>query len=398
MSEREEIRVFSISEVTGLIKNLIEENLSNITIQGEISNFKKHTSGHIYFTLKDERAQLSAVIWRGYASGLRMDLRDGVKVVAKGSITVYEPQGKYQIIISSIRLLGVGELQIAFEKLKKKLEAEGFFDEDRKKPLPEFPKTIGIVTSSTGAVIKDLFSVISRRYPVVDLILYPVNVQGVGAAEEIANGIKVFNDYKKVDVLIIGRGGGSLEDLWAFNEEIVARAIYNSDIPIISAVGHQTDFTISDFVADVRAATPSAAAEVVVPDKTDLIENIEEMRSSLYSDTKRKITELRNRILSIVNSYALNKPIDLLRRYQQKIDDLIQRLESAVMHKNKFYYERVSALQKHLSSLNPKSILNRGYVIVQKDKEIVTSSKKLKLEDEVALNFFDGLIKAKIKE
>jgi exodeoxyribonuclease VII large subunit len=394
---QEEPKIFTISEVTGIIKQVFEESFYNITLTGEISNYKKHTSGHMYFTLKDEGAQISAVIWRNLANSIRLNLKDGMKVIVKGNITVYEPQGKYQVIITSIRLLAdKGELQEAFEKLKRKLEAEGLFDEEHKKLLPEYPKSIGLVTSPTGAAIKDMVSVISRRYPIVDLILCPVNVQGAGAAEEIAKAISLFNEYKKVDLLIIGRGGGSLEDLWPFNEEIVARSIYDSDIPIISAVGHQIDFTISDFVADIRAATPSNAGEIAVPDKDELESNIIDLRNALYTNVSRKITDYKNRVLGLINSYSFNKPRDLLSKYQQRVDELISRLETGSFHRIEMYKEKFSSLEKQLLSVNPKSVLNRGYAIIEKNENVITSSKLLYLDDEIKINFCDGIKEGRI--
>jgi exodeoxyribonuclease VII large subunit len=393
----EEPKIFTITEVTGIIKQIFDENFNNISITGEISNFKKHTSGHIYFTLKDEGAQISAVIWRSLANSIRMNMQDGMKVIVKGNISVYEPQGKYQIIITSVRLLSdKGELQEAFEKLKKKLDAEGLFDEEHKKPLPEYPKAIGIVTSATGAAIRDMVSVIGTRYPIVDLILCPVNVQGAGAAEEIARAISLFNEYKKVDILIVGRGGGSLEDLWPFNEEIVARSIYDSDIPVISAVGHQIDFTISDFVADVRAATPSNAGEIAVPDKEELESNLIDLRNELYTGIKRKISDYRNRVLGLINSYSFNKPRDILRKYQQKVDDLISRLETGAFHRVEMYKEKFSSLEKQLLSVNPNSVLKRGYAIIEKNDTVVASYAELYKDDEIKINFHDGIKEGRI--
>ncbi len=260
-----EKQVLSVSDITRQIKNSLELRFPRVWIQGEISNFKRHTSGHLYFTLKDEGAQISATMWRSRAGTLLFGPEDGMKVIARGGITVYPPRGSYQIDVDQLTPLGVGELQIAFERLKQKLVAEGLFDEGRKRPLPELPSRIGIITSETGAALHDIRTVLNRRFPAIEVLLIPVRVQGPGAAEEIASAVKDMNRYGKIDVMIVGRGGGSLEDLWAFNEEIVARAIYASEIPVVSAVGHEIDFTIADFVADLRAPTPSAAAEMVVP-------------------------------------------------------------------------------------------------------------------------------------
>jgi len=387
--EKEE-KIYTISEITVQIKKLLESNFSQITIQGEISNFKKQSSGHIYFTLKDENAQINAIIWRSTAQNLKINLIDGMKVIARGYINVYEPSGRYQIIINLIQEIGLGELQIAFEKLKQKLLKEGLFDESHKKEIPRFPKSIGIVTSLSGAAIRDIISVISRRYPVVELIVYPVAVQGSEAPSEIVEGIKAFNEYKKVDLIIIGRGGGSLEDLWAFNDEAVARAIYNSKIPIISAVGHHIDFTISDFVSDLRAPTPSVAGEFAVPDKREIIENIISYINSLYYYIDQRIQQHRKHILSIVKSYALNKPIDMLRRYQQKIDENLNIIETNIKHKIDLNFKLVDSYKKRLLSVNPNSILQRGYCIVEKKEKIISKSTELEINDSINIVFQDS--------
>ncbi|HEY9187450.1 MAG TPA: exodeoxyribonuclease VII large subunit [Ignavibacteria bacterium] len=387
--EKEE-KIYTISEITVQIKKLLESNFSQITIQGEISNFKKQSSGHIYFTLKDENAQINAIIWRSTAQNLKINLIDGMKVIARGYINVYEPSGRYQIIINLIQEIGLGELQIAFEKLKQKLLKEGLFDESHKKEIPRFPKSIGIVTSLSGAAIRDIISVISRRYPVVELIIYPVAVQGSEAPSEIVEGIKAFNEYKKVDLIIIGRGGGSLEDLWAFNDEAVARAIYNSKIPIISAVGHHVDFTISDFVSDLRAPTPSVAGEFAVPDKREIIENIIGYTNSLYYYIDQRIQQYRKHILSIVKSYALNKPIDMLRRYQQKIDENLNIIETNIKHKIDLNFKLVDSYKKRLLSVNPNSILQRGYCIVEKKEKIISKATELEINDSINIVFQDS--------
>ncbi|HQJ74110.1 MAG TPA: exodeoxyribonuclease VII large subunit [Bacteroidota bacterium] len=387
--EKEE-KIYTISEITVQIKKLLESNFSQITIQGEISNFKKQSSGHIYFTLKDENAQINAIIWRSTAQNLKINLIDGMKVIARGYINVYEPSGRYQIIINLIQEIGLGELQIAFEKLKQKLLKEGLFDESHKKEIPRFPKSIGIVTSLSGAAIRDIISVISRRYPIVELIVYPVAVQGSEAPSEIVEGINAFNEYKKVDLIIIGRGGGSLEDLWAFNDEAVARAIYNSKIPIISAVGHHIDFTISDFVSDLRAPTPSVAGEFAVPDKREIIENIISYINSLYYYIDQRIQQHRKHILSIVKSYALNKPIDMLRRYQQKIDENLNIIETNIKHKIDLNFKLVDSYKKRLLSVNPNSILQRGYCIVEKKEKIISKGTELEINDSIKIVFQDS--------
>ncbi|HDZ10569.1 MAG TPA: exodeoxyribonuclease VII large subunit, partial [Bacteroidetes bacterium] len=270
-----EKKIYTISEITRKIKRLLENAIPSIWLEGEISNFKRHSSGHIYFVLKDENSQISCVMWRGRNNGLYFTPQDGMKIQARGNVTVYEKRGNYQFEVLQMQPAGLGELQMALEQLKQSLKAEGLFDEQHKKKIPQYPEKIGIVTSPTGAAIRDLVSVVQRRFPSVQLILNPVRVQGAEAAGEIARAIDEFNAYGDVDVLIVGRGGGSLEDLWAFNEEVVARAIFRSKIPVISAVGHEIDFGISDFVADLRAPTPSAAAELVVRNREELLHTIQ---------------------------------------------------------------------------------------------------------------------------
>ena len=389
-------KIYSVSELTGDIKRLLESKFPSITVEGEISNYKRQSSGHIYFTLKDDGAQLNAVVWRSVAANLRTDFYDGVKVVAKGAIALYEPSGRYQIIISSMRLLGLGELQIAFENLKNKLFKEGLFDEKHKKKIPMLPQKIGVVTSLTGAAVRDIVSVIERRYPIAEIIIFPTAVQGPSAAGEIAEAIKNFNEYGKVDVIIVGRGGGSLEDLWSFNEEVVARAIFNSKIPIVSAVGHHVDYTISDFVADLRAPTPSVAGELVVPDKRELIEDMKKQINSLYYYIDDMINDKREHIENLLKSYAFNQPVETISRYRQKIDEYINMIETKSLHKIELYKQSVESLNKRLLSVNPNSILQRGYCMVEKDKKIVSKSNELNQNDNIKILFHDNSRQAKI--
>jgi len=386
----------TVSDLTRKIKGVLEMGFADVWVQGEISNFKRHTSGHLYFTLKDEGAQLQALMWRSRALPLFFTPQDGMKVVAHGDITVYEPRGNYQIVVTELHPFGVGELQLAFERLKQKLAAEGLFDEKHKKPLPEFPERIGIVTSPTGAAIQDIVSIISRRFPAVELILYPVKVQGEGAAEEIAQAIRDFNEYAEVDVLIVGRGGGSLEDLWAFNEEIVARAIYDSKIPVISAVGHQIDFSISDFVADVRAATPSAAAEIVVRNRDNLLENVRNFYYTTTQFLQDRIGSYRDEIEHLLSSYSFNRPKDLIRQYTQRVDELDRTMSTTMAHQLELWQHRAASLQKRIDSLNPELVLKRGYAIVSKDSQIVVSAKQLQHMDRIHIRFSDGVVKGEI--
>ena len=351
----------------------------------------------MYFTLKDEGAQISATMWRSRVGSLLFAPQDGMKVIARGGITVYPPRGSYQIDVDQLTPVGVGELQLAFEQLKKKLAVEGLFDEERKRPLPPFPERIGIITSETGAALQDMRTVLTRRYPLVEVILAAVRVQGVGAADEIASALHEMNRHGNVDVIIIGRGGGSLEDLWAFNEEIVARAIAASNIPVVSAVGHEIDFTIADFVADLRAPTPSAAAELVVPDRVELLEVIRNNEYTMRQSLAQMIDGSREQIRGLVSSYAFNRPRDQIREFMQRVDELSRSIGINLAHK----YERggrdIEALTKRLLGLGPSSVLKRGYAIVRTGEKIVTRAKDLKQFDEAVLEFHDGKVATKVK-
>ncbi len=389
-------KILTVTELTRRIKNVLETDFNDVVVTGEISNFKRHTSGHIYFTIKDEKSSLSATIWRSRAVNLTFTPHDGMKVIARGSITVYEVRGSYQLDVVSLKPLGVGELHIIFEKLKQKLAVEGLFDESNKKPLPEYPERIGIVTSPTGAAIQDMLNIISRRFPSVEIILYPVKVQGAGAAEEIAEAISDLNKYGKVDVLIVGRGGGSIEDLWAFNEEVVARAIYASKIPVVSAVGHEIDFTIADFVADLRAPTPSAAAELVVRNRYELIDNIRNFLYTMQQSLLSKVDDNRSRVAGLVSSYAFNNPVDEVRQFSQRIDELERLLNINFIHKFKSTKQYIAGLTDRMNSLNPENVIKRGYAIVYKNSHIVDSSHNLALSDNINIQFKDGNVAAAI--
>lgn len=386
----------TVNQLTKKIKSLLEQNFSEVVVVGEISNFKKHSSGHLYFNLKDEFASLNAVMWRSRVQNLFFTPQDGMKVIAIGSITVYEIRGSYQLDVYDLKPLGIGELQIAFEELKKKLAAEGLFNQEHKKPIPQYPEKIGIVTSQTGAVIRDIINIISRRYPVAELILYPVKVQGSGAAEEIADAINHFNELQNVDVIIACRGGGSLEDLWAFNEEVVARAIFSSKIPVVSAVGHETDFTISDFVADLRAPTPSAAAELVVPNLTDIIENIKNFLYTIKVNILDFISLYKDKITSIISSYSFNVPMNKVRQFMQRVDEHDRLLKLLIDHLLSEKKNLITNLTSRLSSLNPDAVLNRGYAIIYMNSHIIDRGYKLNSGDEVDIKFVDKKVNAKV--
>ena len=391
-----ERKVLTVTEFTRRIKQMLETGFSSVSLVGEISNFKFHSSGHMYFSLKDAGATLSAVMWRSRVPNLAFTPQDGMKVNVTGRITVYEVRGNYQMDVASMRPVGVGELQIAFEALKRKLAAEGLFDEEHKKPLPHYPERIGIVTSETGAALQDICNVLRRRFPAVELILLPVSVQGIGAGKKIAQAIFDFNEYGKVDVLIVGRGGGSLEDLWAFNEEVVARAIHRSAIPIISAVGHEIDFTIADFVADLRAPTPSAAAELVVPDRLVLLETVRNNWYFIQENVRDVLGYRKEQIRNLLQSYSFNKPIDLLRQYSQRVDELERNLTAAMVHNLSMLKANSESLRHQLIALDPTLVLRRGYTIVRKDGKVIGSSKLLKQEDAIDITFQDGTLLSKV--
>ena len=359
-------KLFTVSEITRKIRTSLEYDFSNISIVGEISNIRKPSSGHVYLTLKDKNAQLQAVVFRNTANKIKFELKDGMEIISFGSITVYEPRGQYQIIIDQIEPKGIGALQLAFQQLKEKLEKEGLFDVSRKKPIPFIPQKIGIVTSPTGAAIKDILNIIERRFANVEILLYPVKVQGDGAAEEIAEAIVELNKLPDIDVIIAGRGGGSLEDLWAFNEEVVARSIYNSIIPVISAVGHEIDITIADLVADIRALTPSEAGELVVPQKDLLLNILEKCKSRLFQSLTNKLKLSKDKLAGVANSYAMRQPFDKLHRLQQRLDEFAQRLNLNITHALNTEREKLSGIAGKLESLNPLSVLKRGYTITTK--------------------------------
>ncbi len=321
-----EKRIWTVSELTARIRDLLTKNFTDISVQGEISNCREAQSGHIYFTLKDERSQVRCVFFKQQQRGIKFRPEDGLQMTVRGSISVYEQRGEYQIYVENLEPIGLGALQLAFEQLKKRLEAEGLFDAARKKPLPLLPSRIGFITSPRGAAVRDVVRILTRRFPNVHLTVYPVRVQGEGAAEEIVKALKFFNAKKMVDVLILARGGGSLEDLWAFNEEIVARAIAASEIAVITGVGHETDFTIADFVADVRASTPSAAAELVVQTRREFDKHIADLRDALAEQIRYRILVLSRRVHELSARRGFRRPLDLLRQQRQRADEMTSRL------------------------------------------------------------------------
>ena len=391
-------KFLTVSEISRGIRTSLEHKFSNIGVLGEISNVRKPSSGHIYLTLKDKNSQLQAVVFRNSASRIKFELKDGMEVISFGSITVYEPRGQYQLIINKIEPKGIGALQLAFQQLKEKLEKEGLFDSAHKKPLPFIPQKIGIVTSPTGAAIKDILNIIDRRFANVEILIYPVKVQGEGAAQEIAEAITGLNSDSDIDVIIAGRGGGSMEDLWAFNEEVVARSIYSSRIPIISAVGHEIDITIADLVADKRALTPSEAGELVVPRKDLLIEKIEKFKARLLQSLTGKLRLSKEKLVIIGNSYAMKQPFDRLNRWQQRLDELAQRLNLKITHALNTEREKLSGIAGKLQSLSPLNVLKRGYAITTRleNSKPLRNIIDLSKGDKIKINLSKGSIISEI--
>ena len=389
----------TVSQLNGYIKEKFEndENLENILVKGEISNFKNHYTGHMYFTLKDENSLIKCVMFKSYAQKLGFMPKDGMKVFLLGTVSVYERDGVYQIYAKAMQEDGVGILYKKYEELKAKLEEEGYFSAEHKKKIPQMPKVIGVLTSKTGAVIRDIINVSTRRNPNVYIRLYPVPVQGEGAAEKIADGIKFMNENNLADVLILARGGGSLEDLWPFNEEVVAHAIYDSKIPIISAVGHETDFSISDFVADLRAPTPSAAAELAVPDIYEVKQKINTYQNRLRTTLIKKVEIMKLRYEKVISSRIFKEPLRDINDKYLKIDNIVKNIENIIKLKEKQEKTKYVEIVSKLDALSPLKTLTRGYSIVENDnKKIIKSAKDLKKDDKILLKFIDGSKNAKI--
>jgi len=432
----------TITELNNYIKLLLDSNtnLNLVCLKGEISNFKAHTRGHLYFTIKDENTRINAVMFAGNASKLKFVPTDGSKVLIIGKVSVYESTGGYQIYVSDMIEDGIGNLYIEFEKLKKKLELEGLFDVSHKKKVPKIPRKIGIITAPTGAAIKDILSTIRRRWPIAETILFPSLVQGKDAALDIVKNLNLTKNFD-LDVLIVGRGGGSIEDMWCFNEEIVARAIYDLDVPVISAVGHEIDFTICDFVSDLRAPTPTGAAEMAVPNISDFYNFLNQIYIRLNKSTNNIINTKRDKLISIKNSYVLKNPLNIYETKEQKFDNLLERLElniiniinnnkdrlenlksSYILNNPELIYKskkeqynnildklkinvknnlsnntnRYLLLINKLETLNPLSTIKRGYSIIRKNNKIISSKIDIKKDDILNIELFDGIINSKV--
>jgi len=393
------LSIFSVSEITKYIKNVFENNatLAAVFVRGEISNFKRHYSGHCYLTLKDNESTIKAVMFKSRAQFLKFVPSDGLKVIAGGHITVFERDGQYQLYIEQLLPEGIGELSLAFKQLKDKLAAEGLFAEERKKKLPLLPKTVGIVTSPTGAALRDIVTVSKRRYPGVQLILYPVQVQGAEAPMQIANAVTVFNTMQQIDVIIVGRGGGSIEELWAFNDEAVVRAIADSIIPVVSAVGHQTDYTLADFAADVRAATPSQAAEMVVPDVRELHRYILSLQTFLETTIRNATQNKRSRVEQCLDNRVFRQPQNILDAKRQLIDGYIQQLEQSLNRNIMNRQNQFQLLAEKLAVLNPLAVLARGYSVVRRPGgHVISKINNIAIDQHLEIILQDGTVDVRV--
>ena len=389
----------SISWLNEYIKSLIEEEvqLQDVYVLAEISNFKSHSTGHLYFTLKDEKSEIKAMMFRTHAYKLQFRPENGLKVLVHGRIGVYEKGGVYQLYVDAMQPDGIGSLYLAFEQLKKKLSDEGLFDESHKKPLPKFPKKIGVITSPTGAAVRDIIKVAKRRCPFVDLVLFPSAVQGESAPEELTRAVEYFNFAESVDLIIIGRGGGSIEDLWAFNDEMLARTIYASKIPVISAVGHEIDFTICDFVSDMRAATPSHAAEIATPNVLDLKLTVNSYYKSICSSVFYKLENYRAKIVALENNKVLKNPQILFDTKKMQLFTIAENMSDAILSKTNALRLELTRLSASLNAMSPLAVLSRGYgAVFNEDNKVVKSIDGLNIDDQICVKMADGSIKATV--
>lgn len=388
------MKVITVKELNGYIKNKLDsdQNLCGICIRGEISNFKHHYTGHMYMSLKDADASVKAVMFRSAASALKFVPKNGMRVMAFGRVSVFERDGQYQLYIDAMSPDGIGQLYAAFEELKAKLAKKGVFDEEHKKSIPRYPKTVGVVTAPNGAAVRDIINVISRRYPQADIKIYPALVQGVGAAESICDGIEFFNGTNLADVLIVGRGGGSIEDLWAFNEEKVAMAIYNSKIPIISAVGHETDFTIADFAADLRAPTPSAAAELAVPSSDELKMTIKSCEKMLLQSLSKLISNKSAKLSSVMSRHVFTHPHTLLENKYRLLEDCIEKTEKNYTSALDKKTSEIREYMYRLSALNPINVLERGYSVALYDGRVIKKTDDVQIGKNFSVRVTDGVI------
>jgi len=389
--------ILSVSQVANQVKYSLEGNFSNVWIKGEVASCKPYPSGHIYLNLKDENAEISAVIFSKYAKQITHYPESGMEVLVMGDLSLYVPRGQFQMQIKNLYLCGEGELWLAFEKLKNKLEAEGLFDISVKKQIPLYPKKIGIITSSEGAVLRDIIHVLNRRAPHVRCCIYPVPVQGQGSAEKIAEGIENMNQYGQADLLIIGRGGGTLEDLWSFNEEIVVRSIYNSKIPIISAVGHETDTTLSDYAADYRAPTPSAAAEVAAVNREEILQKLDHIQDSFIVIVNQTIKSYSEKVNTLQKRHGFFKPQMILDNWKEKLAEKSDRLKQNFKNQMQMNMNRLENITSKLELLNPTAQLQRGYALaVDKNNKVIISPDQVEINDKFQLQIASGQLTAKV--
>ena len=406
IEEKETPRIFTVQEITRHIRQRLDEDevLNDIYVKGELSNLTQPTSGHLYFTLKDEFSELRCVMFREKSIGLRFTPEDGMSVIVRGHISVYEKRGNYQLYVDEIQEEGIGALYRAFEQLKKRLKEEGLFDIAYKKPIPSFPRRIGIITSPTGAAVRDMLNITKRRFPHVHILLAPVAVQGEEAPWQIVNAIRLMNrvnaELMKIDVLVVGRGGGSIEELWAFNEETVAREIFSSEIPVISAVGHETDFTIADFVADRRAATPSEAAELVVPDNREIVRNLSSLELRMRQNVFKAVEFQRRKLESMEKNILFRKPTERINQYRQAIDEIKRNMLAEISHLVALHRKSLQALTGKLDALSPLAILERGYSICSRlpEGKVIRSVEDISVGDALKILFSDGEAVSEVKE
>lgn len=395
-----ERQALSVTQLNEYLKMVIEGDrvLSNVFVRGEISNFKLYSSGHAYFTLKDNAGQLKSVMFRSYFSRLAFMPEDGMRVIAHGRVSVYESSGQYQLYVDDLQPDGAGSLAMRFEQLKRKLAAEGLFDEARKRPLPPMPKRIGVITSPSGAAVHDIINVLGRRFPAAEMILYPSEVQGAQAPAQLISGVEFFSMTGLVDVIILGRGGGSAEDLWAFNDEYLARAVASCSVPVISAVGHESDFTICDFVADRRAPTPSAAAEIAVPDMGEILRGLASMKIGLQTSMQKRITQERRILGQVTASRVFTRPEQMLDHFRMRLDereaDLNRAIEQTLLQRK----QSTASMAGKLQALNPLSILSRGYATVSRDGASITSVKQINDNDTLDIRMADGSVRATVSQ
>lgn len=392
--------IFTVGEINRYLKILIESDdlLSDVWVSGEISNYKPHSSGHTYFSLKDNDSQIKCVIFKRIGERIRFELEHGMKVVVRGSVRIYEPYGEYSIVVEDVQPEGLGVLHLAYMQLKSKLEKEGLFSPDRKKELPKFPKVIALITSPTGAVVQDIIKIIGERYPLAKLLIAPTLVQGREAASSIVESLRLVNELPNIDVIILARGGGSLEDLWCFNEEIVARAIFASKIPVISAIGHETDYTIADFVSDYSAPTPSAAAQLVVPDREELKELLDTLKLRSIQAIKYLFETHKNFLKQILNRPVFKRPYEKIHSFYRDLDYLMFRLQTIGAKIIDLNRNNLEILKSRLIALNPQAILKRGYSLVLKDNKIITNFSEVQVEENITVILHKGQLEAQIKK